>query len=444
MSASASHRRELDAKAKHLETELRSHVLDRGRLAIVQAPPGSGKTWLLLKTATAAVKAGMRIAVATQTNAQADDICHRLDRDYPAIPVVRYASNSYGYRDLGARVQWVTKTNDVPAGKSVVVATAAKWGLVDIHDTFDALFVDEAWQLSWADFMLLGNVSERFVLIGDPGQIPPVVSINAARWETSPRPPHRPAPAVILSARQYRAEEWSLPASRRLPTDAVDLVQPFYDFQFSAYALPDDRRVIPDGAKKNRATDRVIDLLRNGSVAALTLPTPEAGPPLERDEELARMTADLVSTLLGRNTKVLIDGETRSITPEDIGVAATHHVMNSAIELNLPGGLRGKVRVETPERWQGLEQPIMIAVHPLSGTVNPSAFDLETGRLCVMMSRHKAGAIVVGRDHIGTTLRNHITTADQPLGSPDVAGRGHANNLEFWTRLESSGRVVAA
>jgi hypothetical protein len=40
----------------------------------------------------------------------------------------------------------------------------------------------------WADFMLLGQVAERFVLIGDPGQISPVVSVNVSRWETSPRP----------------------------------------------------------------------------------------------------------------------------------------------------------------------------------------------------------------------------------------------------------------
>ena len=37
------------------------------------------------------------------------------------------------------------------------------------------LFVEEAWQMAWADFMLLGQVAPRFVLIGDPGQIPPVV-----------------------------------------------------------------------------------------------------------------------------------------------------------------------------------------------------------------------------------------------------------------------------
>ena len=50
--------------------------------------------------------------------------------------------------------------------------------MIDLHDEFDVLFVDEAWQLAWADFMLLSQVAGRFVLIGDPGQIPPVVTID--------------------------------------------------------------------------------------------------------------------------------------------------------------------------------------------------------------------------------------------------------------------------
>jgi hypothetical protein len=98
--------------------------------------------------------------------------------------------------------------------------------------------------------------------------------------------------------------------------------------------------------------------------------------------------------------------------------------MNGVIESAL-GSLRGLVRVDTPERWQGLERKVMVVVHPLSGVVSPSGFDLGTGRLCVMASRHRAGLVVVSRDHI-----------------PDMVGRGHFDHLAFWERLESDGRVL--
>jgi hypothetical protein len=102
------------------------------------------------------------------------------------------------------------------------------------------------------------------------------------------------------------------------------------------------------------------------------------------------------------------------------------------------------VVVDTPERWQGLERKMMIVVHPLSGVTHPSSFDLETGRLCVMTSRHRSGLVVVGRDHIRGTLESHIPAAEQAVGRPDITGRGHQANLRFWETMADSGRVVAA
>ena len=102
------------------------------------------------------------------------------------------------------------------------------------------------------------------------------------------------------------------------------------------------------------------------------------------------------------------------------------------------------IKVDTPERWQGLERPLMIVLHPLSGVTSPSGFDIETGRLCVMVSRHKAGLVVVARDHILHTLQTHMPSAEQSVGRPDITGRGHAANLRFWEGLERDGLIVRA
>ena len=58
-------------------------------------------------------------------------------------------------------------------------------------------------------------VSERFLMIGDPGQIPPVVTIDVRRWETSPRAPHEAAPAVVLSEPSLEAASGSSARSPR-------------------------------------------------------------------------------------------------------------------------------------------------------------------------------------------------------------------------------------
>ena len=125
--------------------------------------------------------------------------------------------------------------------------------------------------------------------------------------------------------------------------------------------------------------------LGEGSVIGLTLPTPAGGPPLEEDDEVASLAVDAVRTILQCQPTYRMDagGRPVSLNPADIGLCATHHVMNAEIALRLDKKL-SDVEIDTPERWQGLERKVMVVVHPLSGVVRPSEFDLATGRLCVM------------------------------------------------------------
>ena len=150
--------------------------------------------------------------------------------------------------------------------------------------------------------------------------------------------------------------------------------------------------------------------LGNGRPQALTIPTPEHGPPIEVDREIAVVAAMVVEELLAAGATRRLPKETRPLTSADIGVTSSHRVMNAALGDAL-GGRANEVRIDTPERWQGLERPVVIAIHPLSGVIDPSAFDLETGRLCVMASRHQAGLILITRDHVIETLRNDVPSA---------------------------------
>ena len=56
----------------------------------------------------------------------------------------------------------------------------------------------------------------------------------------------------------------------------------------------------------------------------------------------------------------------------------------------------------------------------------PSAFDRDTGRLCAVASGPKAGTVLVSRDYVGETLDELVTSAEQPMRRPHVAGPGHA------------------
>ena len=249
-----------------VRSELLAAVARDEPLVVVEAPPGSGKTRLIIDAAALGRHRGRRIAIAAQTNSQTDDICKRIGYDFPQFEVVRFASQSHDPTDLGPTVRWEKKTADLPEGPCIVVATTAKWGFVDLSkiQPFDYLLVDEAWQMAWAEFMLSGRqVASRFIMVGDPGQISPVVTIDTSRWVTAPVPPQLAAPEVIRRMARdgaVSATTLQLPASRRLPQDTVEVVNGFYDFDFEAWAESGDRK-FRARRESGSAADPAIDAL---------------------------------------------------------------------------------------------------------------------------------------------------------------------------------------
>jgi AAA domain len=431
--------------------ELRTFIAGDNPLCVVKAPPGSGKSYNLLEALEEALKSERRIAIAAQTNNQVNDLCQRFCDRFPKARIIRFSSSAYEKpSDMSDRVDIVSSTKLLPTEPSIIISTVAKYGLSEINNPYDVLFIDEAWQMTWADFLTIRDVSDRYVMIGDPGQIPPTVTISVDRWEVSPVAPHSPAPEVILQNDDLKAVTTvlNLDTCRRLPEDSVELVRHFYDFFFGSFAKAGERFLRPTKKTSSNRLDQALAKLNENSTVIYTHPTGADGVPVETDTELAEVVAGVAQRLLELKCVVSTSkdemGTPRQLTPSDIGIVSTHNQMNTAIQSALPADLVGDdaIRVTTPERWQGLERAVMIAVHPLSGVQIPSAFDLETGRLCVMASRHKSACIFVTRDHVGTTLDSHLPSADQALGRGDIIGRGHAQHTAFWKYHEKRGLVV--
>lgn len=436
----------LDSMYSTLEKNLVKELLGERKLAVVQAPPGSGKTHMLLAVVSKLVENGLCVALAAQTNRQADDIAHRWAADFPNLPAVRLGSKtSYPPDNFPASIYWETESKNLSRAPGLYISTSAKWTTLREPEPFDLLAVDEAWQMSWADLMQCANLSEKYYLIGDPGQIPPVITIDIRRWQTAPRPPHKPAPEVVLSDADLVKQAFigALPACRRLPFESVEFVKPFYSFDFEAFAKPGERGIKYQNLNTSSKFKSTFEALASGQPAILTLPTPEDGPALEVDSELAKSVAELVDNLISSGTQInLGNGKFKELDASDIGICSTHRAMNGEITKSIDPK-HGAASVDTPERWQGLQRPIMVVVHPLSSVIDPSDFDLETGRLCVMASRHQVALIIVTRDHVGATLSGFIPEAAQAPGQPDVVGRGHAAHSRFWNSLKTANRIFA-
>jgi hypothetical protein len=105
---------------------------------------------------------------------------------------------------------------------------------------------------------------------------------------------------------------------------------------------------------------------------------------------------------------------TRRPVPARIAVGVSHNDQAEAVRtrIALDPRLTG-VTVDTANRLQGREFDVTLVWHPLSGRVDASAFHLETGRLCVLLSRHRHACLVFARAGIPELLDRHPST--QPV-----------------------------
>lgn len=103
---------------------------------------------------------------------------------------------------------------------------------------------------------------------------------------------------------------------------------------------------------------------------------------------------------------------------------------------------RGAVRVDTVERWQGLQVPLSVVRHPLSRVGKPMPFDLEAGRWCVSLSRHQIGCIIVARETVSSVIADYVHGCDTvAAGAEDAIWAGYEAHRQIWSALEARCRM---
>lgn len=479
--------------AENASEQLRSNVFaflsseQENCVALIDAAPGSGKSYSLLQIAKRLIDSGnsVRVAIVTQTNNQADDLAISAltdeDHAFESDAVYRFVSDRISKPDnFGG--QWATQPKGISrAFESIIIGTASKWiGLAASTKStqqFDYVLIDECYQMTWSTFLQMLNLGSKFALIGDKGQIPPVVTVDASRWAHLDIAPNLPAPVVLRNKLRNSDsfQTFDLKHCRRLPAESIEYIAPFYaDLQTPesnssvlAVAAPKDRG-LKFASKRNttRPIQDAIQLSSTGEPVLVTLGDEATGDPVESDRELAQVIRDLTEALLGQEYFQKDDAKNSEgvLQLSDIAICSTKRAMNALIEDELQSVIssyldgandnsdgqalaNGGLLVDTPERLQGLQRKVIIAVHPLSNSLHPSDFDLDTGRLCVMASRHQIALILVSRAHVQKTLRQILPNASQAPGQPDSVGKGHMLHRGFIEKLyeerDKKNRVVS-
>lgn len=412
---------------------------------VLRSPPGAGKTGVAQRVALqSAVLLHERCMVVTQTNEQAFDLTRRLVTNAPGLPIHMFAKEGINLPDdlrQEARLAVVHRIGDLPQGPSITIGNASKWSWIDTQNPlFDVQIVDEAFQLPDYKFQLISNLAPRHALIGDPGQIDPFVNCEIERWRCDPAGPQVSCPAALVN-RHPTVLQLALPVSRRLNTDTVSIIQPAFYPDMPFRAMSRDRSVRFDVAGIMPFDAALDGVAAGASIVMVELPPQITG---EADGELAQELVESIRRLLLRRAQMSDDGRVSEVTPADIGVVCAHVSQVNAVRERL-GSAMADVFVETANRFQGIERPFIFVHHPLSGRADATAFHLDAGRLCVMLSRHRIGCWIFGRQGITEQLTRFAPAGDRALGiDDDPEYQGWRAHLTLLAALSRADRVFPA
>ncbi|MFC6835255.1 AAA domain-containing protein [Halomarina ordinaria] len=337
--------------------------------ALVQGPPGTGKTYTLARTVRAMVERGERVLLSAFTNRAVDNALEAL-RDQGFDAFVRVGTESGVRADmLDARLDprgdpddRVRELRSAP----VVAATTASCGSRVLRECeFDVCVVDEAGQLTEPATLAAANLAERFVLVGDHQQLPPVVrSENDLGTSLFERLAERYPDAAVLLDRQYRMNQ---------------RIQYFSSASFYDGRL---RPATPEVAGR-RLSD--LDGVRSDALPAdlrdaVAFVDPDGAAVGNTNPREAERVREVVEAYLDAG-----------VDPGDVGVIAPFRAQVAELTRRVPEG----VAVDTVDRFQGSAKEVIVVSFVATGRLDGPIFE-DHRRVNVALTRAKRALCLVG------------------------------------------------
>lgn len=440
------------ARARAVENAARADLLEvvgRPGAVVVAAPAGAGKSQFVADTVGRLLRRpGLRVALVAPTNEQAYSLVERVKRLNRNLPVAFVHAQGRELPEDLAVLPGVTQPRaaDVLAqGDPLVVATVDKLADAHLRDGlggFDVLVMDEAYQVDAARYYTAAHVAPTHLLVGDSGQLDPFSTLeDATFWRGGPEDPLQTAVGVLLRNHPPpRTPVHQLPITRRLDPRAVPIARCFYPGHgFDAAVRPGVRELHlgrpGPGARALATVDAALDEVAETGWAHLLLPD---APVLTADPTTAGLIRDLVVRLFARRPRARCESRPAMtvLHPHEVAVGVSHNDQKDLLRALLAGAGLGAVVVETANRLQGLTFEVVVAWHPLAGSTVTDAFHLDPGRLCVLLTRHRQGCIVVGR----TTDRSLLEAV--PPATPGFLGWDPDPVLDGWDAHEGVFRLL--
>lgn len=193
--------------------------------ALILGMPGTGKTTTIAELIRLLVSRGNTILLASYTHSAVDTIMRKL-LDFSDVRMLRLGNIDRVHADLQhctlPRTSTVEELNDVINTPNVVGTTCLSTGHATFaRRTFDYCIIDEASQITLPSTLGSLRFADKFVLVGDHYQLPPLVRNDTARAGGLDislfKRLHEAHPAsTVYLTRQYRMNESIMMISNHL------------------------------------------------------------------------------------------------------------------------------------------------------------------------------------------------------------------------------------
>ncbi|WP_280587203.1 AAA domain-containing protein [Halorubrum sp. Boch-26] len=356
-------------------------AVDAEDCALIHGPPGTGKTYTIARTIRALVAEGNRVLLSAFTNRAVDNALEALRdqgfEDWVASSRPDGAGETGGILRVGTETGVRGDMQDVrlvqrgdPNAKAaelrdapVVAATTAACGSRVMRECeFDVALVDEASQLTEPGTHAAINRADRFVLVGDHEQLPPVVRAeNDLKTSLFQRLIEAYPDASVMLDRQYRMSQ---------------RIQAFASAEFYDGAL---RPATPEVAGQT-LRDLGVDPadLPDGLASGVDFVDPDGTRDGNRNVREAERVAQVVDAYLAAG-----------VDPDDVGVIAPFRAQVAEI------GRRTPVTVDTVDRFQGSSKEVIVVSLVATGDLDGPIFE-DHRRMNVALTRAKKQLTLVG------------------------------------------------
>lgn len=415
-------------------------LADLGRCTrgvVVDSPPGAGKSTLVVRAASELADSGEDLVVIAQTNEQVDDLVDRLATERPTLAVGRLSAQDYVPSPRILRHANVSVSSQAHDLGPVVLTTAAKLAMTGSDRVWPWAILDEAYQMRSDLLLQIAGCFSRALFVGDPGQLDPFTLVETERWHGLSWDPVQSAVAVLLR-HNPDIPVHMLPVSWRLPFSAAPVVsEAFYPFTgFRSATGPSDRSLSFATLGLPNPYDAALSMAFSTGWAWYSLP---ARHTVRTDAEAVAACTGLAARLLERGAVCVSERSPSGapVTASRIAIGAAHRDQVDALRRSLAARGLSSVVADTANRLQGREFDVTIVLHPLSGRRDATAFHLESGRLCVLTSRHRHACIVVARAGIPSLLDAHPSSEPVHLNEPVKFPDGWEANQALMSHLSA-------